>query len=67
METTATQLSTEQILTAVNNLSLPDLEKMYERVLRLQAERKTPHVPAEEGPAHAQFARLASRFACAYQ
>ena len=48
METTATRLSTEQILTAVNNLSLPDLEKVYERVLRLQAERKAPHLPAEE-------------------
>jgi hypothetical protein len=48
METTATRLSTEQILTAVNNLSLPDLEKVYEHVLRLQAERKAPHLPAEE-------------------
>ncbi len=48
METIATRLSTDQILTAVNNLSLPDLEKVFVRVLRLQAERKAPHLPAEE-------------------
>ena len=48
METTATLFSTEQILTAVNNLSLPELEKVFERVLRLQAERKAPHLPEEE-------------------
>jgi hypothetical protein len=48
METAATQISTEQIIAAVNQLSLPDLEKVYERVLRLQAERKAPHLPAEE-------------------
>jgi hypothetical protein len=45
---TATQLSTEQIISAVNELSLPELEKVFDRVLRLQAERKAPHLSDEE-------------------
>ena len=41
-------LSTEQILSAVPTLSTPDLEQLFERVLTVQAERKTPHLPAIE-------------------
>ncbi|MFN0111035.1 MAG: STAS/SEC14 domain-containing protein [Blastocatellia bacterium] len=48
METVATQISTEQILSSVNQLSLPELEKIFDRVLWLQAERKAPHLPDEE-------------------
>jgi len=48
METAATKISTEQIISAVNELSLPELEKVFDRVLWLQAERKAPHLPDEE-------------------
>jgi hypothetical protein len=48
METTATQISAEQIISAVNHLSLPDLEKVFDRVLRLQAERKAPSLSTVE-------------------
>lgn len=48
METTADQLSTEQILSAVSHLSLPELEKVFDRVLALQAERKAACLPATE-------------------
>jgi hypothetical protein len=48
METAATKLSTEQIISAVNELSLPELERVFDRVLQLQAERKAPHLPEEE-------------------
>lgn len=48
METTAEQLSTEQILSAVSHLSLPELEKVFDRVLALQAERKAACLLATE-------------------
>jgi len=45
---TATRISTEQIIAAVNELSLPELEQVFDRVLRLQAERKAPHLSEDE-------------------
>lgn len=47
METQST-ISTEQIISAVNQLSLPELEQVFERVLSLQAEKKACHLSAEE-------------------
>jgi hypothetical protein len=48
METPADQLSTEQILSAVSRLSLPELEQVFDHVLALQAERKAVHLSATE-------------------
>src|SRR5262245_7158717 len=48
METNQGQLSTEQIISAVSQLSLSELEEVFDRVLALQAERKAPRVSAEE-------------------
>lgn len=50
METMPNQISTEQIISAVTQLSLPELERVFDRVLALQAERKAPRL-AEEEPA----------------
>ena len=41
-------ISTEQILSAVSALSAPDLEKLFERVVDVRAERKAPHFSARE-------------------
>jgi hypothetical protein len=48
METPARQLSTEQIISAVSHLSLPELEQVFTYVLALQAERKAAHLSAAE-------------------
>ena len=48
METSSSQLSTEQIIAAVTHLSLPELEQLFDRVLALQAERKAAHLSAAE-------------------
>lgn len=48
METQSTKFSTEQILSAVAQLSLPELEKVFDQVLTLQAKRKANHLSAEE-------------------
>ncbi len=48
METTSGQLSTEQIISAVDHLSLPELEQVFDHVLAVQAERKAPHLSADE-------------------
>lgn len=48
METSSSQFSTEQILSAVAQLSLPELEQVLDRVLALQAEHKAAHLSAEE-------------------
>jgi hypothetical protein len=48
METPARQLSTEQIISAVLHLSLPELEQVLDHVLALQAERKAAHLSAAE-------------------
>ena len=48
METQSGQLSTEQIISAVTQLSLTELEQVFDRVLAIQAERKAPHLSEEE-------------------
>jgi hypothetical protein len=48
VETTPERLSTEQILSAVSHLSLPELEQVFARVLALQAERKAAHMSTVE-------------------
>ena len=48
LETPSGQLSTEQILSAVACLSLPELEQVFAQVLALQAARKAAHLPAGE-------------------
>ena len=48
MKTPSNQLSTEQIISAVSHLSLPELEQVFDHVLALQAERKAAHLSAAE-------------------
>ncbi|MDQ3011599.1 MAG: STAS/SEC14 domain-containing protein [Acidobacteriota bacterium] len=48
METAATQISTEQIISAVNQLSLPELDQIFDKVLAVRAERIAPSLPAVE-------------------
>ncbi|NOT57867.1 MAG: STAS/SEC14 domain-containing protein [Deltaproteobacteria bacterium] len=48
METSSSQSSTEQILSAVSHLSLPELEQVFDRVLALQARRKAEHLSVAE-------------------
>lgn len=47
METAATQLSTEQIISAVNQLSLPELNQIFDKVLAVRAERIAPSTTVE--------------------
>ena len=42
------QLSTEELLKAVGQLSLPDLERFVGQVIVLQAQRKAPSLPQTE-------------------
>jgi hypothetical protein len=42
------QLSTEQILSAVPTLNADDLERLFQRVLKVKAERNVPHHSAQE-------------------
>lgn len=48
METMTGRLSTEQIISAVSQLSLQELERVFDLVLALQAERKAPRASEEE-------------------
>jgi len=48
MEPVAGQLSTDEILSAVDRLSLPELERVFGKVLSLQAERRATHLSSEE-------------------
>jgi hypothetical protein len=48
MDTSADQLSSEQILSAVSHLSLSELDQVLASVLALQAERKAAHLSAVE-------------------
>jgi hypothetical protein len=69
METPSSQLSTEQILSAVSHLSLPELEQVFDHVLALQAERKAAHLSAAESALLARLnqglpAALRERIAC---
>ncbi|MGB5961528.1 MAG: STAS/SEC14 domain-containing protein [Coleofasciculaceae cyanobacterium] len=42
------QLSSEELLRAVEQLSLPDLEKFVSKIIVLQAQRKAPTLPQAE-------------------
>ena len=42
------QLSTEELLKAVGQLPLPELEQFVAQVLVLQAQRRAPHLPQAE-------------------
>lgn len=44
----AEQISTDQIISAAAQLSLPELEQVFDRLLALQAERKASHLSATE-------------------
>jgi hypothetical protein len=48
MTTPSSPLSTEQIISAVSHLSLPELEQVFDHMLALQAERKAAHLSAVE-------------------
>jgi hypothetical protein len=48
METPSGRLSTDEIISAVAQLSLPEIEEVFDHVLALQAERKAAHLsPAQ--------------------
>ena len=69
METPSSQLSTEQIISAVSHLSLPELEQVFDHVLALQAERKAAHLSAAESALLARInqglpSTLRERIAC---
>jgi len=69
MKTPSSQLSTEQIISAVSHLSLPELEQVFDHVLALQAERKAAHLSATESALLARInqglpAALRERLAC---
>jgi hypothetical protein len=48
MGATPEQMTAEQIKAAVDNLSLGELEEVFDHVLAVQAERKAPHLASEE-------------------
>jgi hypothetical protein len=48
MGTSADQLSTEQIISAIARLSLPELEQVFDHVLALQTRRKATALSAAE-------------------
>jgi hypothetical protein len=69
MGTPSGQLSTEQIISAVARLSLPELEQVFNQVLALQAARKAAHVSAGAAALLARLnqslpAALRERLAC---
>jgi len=45
---TPDQISTDQIFCAVSQLSLPEIEQLFDRLLALQAERKASHLSEAE-------------------
>jgi hypothetical protein len=48
MKTPSSPLSTEQIISAVSHLSLPELEQVFNHMLALQAAHKAAHLSAAE-------------------
>lgn len=48
METTSGRLSTDEIISAVAQLSLPEIEEVFDHVLALQAQRKAAHLSPVE-------------------
>ena len=69
MTTPASQLSTEQIISAVSHLSLSELEQVFDHMLALQAARKAAHLSAVESALLAHInqglpSALRERIAC---
>jgi|SRR5215467_12577615 len=48
MGATPEQMTAEQIMAAVDNLSLSEIERVFDHLLAVQAERKGPHLPSDE-------------------
>jgi hypothetical protein len=48
MASSSGEFSTEQIISAMSHLNLPELEQVFDHILALQAERKAPHLSASE-------------------
>jgi hypothetical protein len=48
MEPGSNHLSADQIISAVSEASLPDLERIFDRVLAAQAARRAPHLSGAE-------------------
>lgn len=48
MDTTPSQLSPEQIISAASHLSQPELKRVFDSLLALQAARNAPRLPAAE-------------------
>jgi hypothetical protein len=48
METTQDTLSPDGILAAVKQLPLPELEQVADQVIAIRAERRAPHLSADE-------------------
>ena len=48
MESAGNHLSAEQILAAIEQLPLPDIERLADRVIALQAKRRASHLNIEE-------------------
>ena len=48
MDTSSSQLSPEQIISAASHLSLPELKRVLASILALQAERTAPRLSAVE-------------------
>lgn len=55
METTPNTPGTDGIIAAVKQLPLPELEQVADQVIAIRAERRAPHVSADES---ALFARI---------
>jgi hypothetical protein len=69
MQAPSSPLSTEQILSAVSHLSLPELEQVFNHMLALQAARKAAHLSTVESALLARInqglpAALCERLAC---
>ena len=69
MGTPSSQLSTEQIISAVSRLSLLELQQVFNHVLALQAERKAAHLSVAESALLARInqglpSALRTRIAC---
>jgi hypothetical protein len=69
METPSSQLSTEQIISALSHLSLPELEQVFDHMLALQAARKAAYLSAVESTLLAHInqdlpSALRERIAC---
>jgi hypothetical protein len=50
-------MTAEQIIAAMDGLSLPELERVFNHALAVQAERKAPHLPLAESDLLARINR----------